>query len=168
MWTIRRAVRSTDAFARGFRIRREKRTVADGGELVLDPKFPYMHSSRRHHYLLLLLNPSYNIFNRLFSKPSTFCGNNITSIRWTSFAFHKVERRHFSGVVDKCILYFSTSPMLLNYLGKHETRKLSFHLHTKCFYRKTHKTHLTYDPITNEPPFPTTVKNDRLYARDRT
>jgi len=40
--------------------------------------------------------------NRLFSRPSTFWRNIITSMRWTSCAFHKVVRWHFSGMVYKC------------------------------------------------------------------
>jgi len=43
---------------------------------------------------------------RLFSKPSTlFVGDNVTSIRWTSSAFLKVDllRWYFSDVVDNFI-----------------------------------------------------------------
>jgi len=42
--------------------------------------------------------------NCVFSEPSTFVGNIITSIRWTRSAFHKVMWWHLSRVVAKLII----------------------------------------------------------------
>jgi len=55
-----------------------------------------------YHYLVILFvwNMLYSIITGCFQTRPLFPGNNITSIRWTSFAFHKVVRWYFLGVVD--------------------------------------------------------------------
>jgi len=49
--------------------------------------------------------------NRMFSKPSTFWEElrGLTLIEWTSCAFHKVGRWHFSCVVDNCTTTCTTT-----------------------------------------------------------
>jgi len=43
--------------------------------------------------------------------------------------------------------------VLLHYLGKHETQKLSFHLNAACFFKKKYETELKYHLVKAEPLF---------------
>jgi len=118
--------------------------IAEHGDRSMSKDWKDASAKTNNFYWLLCIYYATTVWNsgfihdsQLFSKSSSFGEKPVTSIKWTSSAFHKVVRWHFWGVVDK--KYDEISVKLLQYSAYEKLLKsVDFRLsYTKIMGRRS-------------------------------